>query len=96
MTAPTPHPLAETLDTSAAGPLRHALLARADRGEALHLDGSEVTRIGQACLQVLASARATAVARGLAFRIDDPSEALDRMVALAGLDTALAPVAAQG
>ncbi len=84
-----PHPLPATLDTTAAGPLRHALLARIERGEPLHLDGSEVTRIGQACLQVLASARATAAARGLAFRLDPRSDALGRMVTLARLDAAL-------
>lgn len=88
-----PHPLPPTLDTTAAGPLRHALLARIERGEPLHLDGAEVTRIGQACLQVLASARATAATRGLGFRLDARSDALARMVTLAGLDAALAPVA---
>lgn len=84
-------PLPATLDTSAATPLRHALLARLDQGEALRLDGSDVARVGQACLQVLASARATAVARGLDFRIDHPSEALERMMIVARLDTALEP-----
>ena len=84
-------PLAPTLDTSAAVPLRHALLGLIERGEALRLDGAEVARVGQACLQVLVSARTTAIARGLDFRIDRPSEALDRMMIVARLDTALAP-----
>ncbi|MBI0475345.1 STAS domain-containing protein [Sphingomonas sp. MA1305] len=87
------HPLPASLDTSAAGPLRHDLIARIERGEALHLGGSEVTRVGQACLQVLAAARACAIDRGLGFRIDDASETLDRMIALARLDAALAPSA---
>ncbi|MCP3735587.1 STAS domain-containing protein [Sphingomonas sp. RP10(2022)] len=90
------HPLPATLDTSAAGPLRHALLARVERGEPLHLDGADVVRAGQACLQVLASARATAADRGLAFRIDHPSDALARMMTLARLDAALDPVRAAG
>ncbi|AXJ95029.1 MULTISPECIES: STAS domain-containing protein [unclassified Sphingomonas] len=87
------HPLPATLDTSAASPLRHQLIASLDRGEAIRLDGSDVTRVGQACLQVLAAARAAAVARGLGFAIDDPSDALARMIALARLDAALAPTA---
>ncbi|RZM17488.1 MAG: STAS domain-containing protein [Sphingomonas sp.] len=93
-TAMPVHPLPSTLDTDAAGPLRHALLATIERGEPLHCDGAEVTRIGQACLQVLASARATAQARGLGFRIDRASDPMVRMSALARLDAALAPVAA--
>lgn len=86
------HLLPATLDTTAAGPLREALLARIGRGEPLHLDGSEVVRIGQACLQVLASARASAAAAGIGFRLYRPSEALHRMIQLARLDAALDPV----
>jgi chemotaxis protein CheX len=89
MSLPATSLLPEMLDTSAAGPLRVALLDRIDRGEPVHLDGSEVTRAGLACLQVLASARATAVEQDVDFRIDRPSEALARMIALAGLDAAL-------
>lgn len=90
------HHLASTLDTSAAGPLRHELIARVERGEPLHLDGAEVTRVGQACLQVLASARGTAAARGIGFRLDHPSDALSRMIQLARLDSALADAPATG
>jgi chemotaxis protein CheX len=91
-----PHPafpLPATLDTSAATPLRHALLAGIERGEPLRLNGAEVVRVGQACLQVLASGRATASDRGLGFRIDDPSDALTRMIQLARLDVLLDPAA---
>lgn len=86
------HPLPTTLDTDAAGPLRQLLLACVQRGEDIHCDGVEVTRIGQACLQVLASARNTALARGTGFRIDNPSEAMTRMIAVSALAGALAPV----
>lgn len=82
--------LPATLDTSAAGPLRLALVDRIERGEPIVLNGSGVTRAGLACLQVLASARATADARGLAFRLDDCSDALAQMIALSHLDEALA------
>ncbi|NYD92132.1 STAS domain-containing protein [Sphingomonas melonis] len=90
MSSPATSLLPETLDTSAASPLRIALLDRIDRGEPVHLDGSEVTRAGLACLQVLASARATAVEQDVEFRLEKPSEALARMIGLAGLDEALA------
>ena len=86
-----PHLLGPVLDTSAAGPLRHALLARIERGEPMHIDGAEVVRVGQAALQVLASAGATAAARGIDFRIDNPSEPLVRMATLARLETVLDP-----
>jgi chemotaxis protein CheX len=85
------HPLPASLDTSAASPLRHDLIATLDRGEAIHLDGSGVARVGQACLQVLAAAQACAVARGVGFRLDDPSDALRHMIALARLESVLAP-----
>ena len=89
MSSPAPSLLPATLDTSAAVPLRRALLDRLDRGEPVHLDGSEVARAGLACLQVLASGRMTAEARGLDFRLDHCSDALGRMIALARLDDAL-------
>ena len=85
-------PLPTISDTDAAGPLRQSLLARIERGEDIHCDGSGVARIGQACLQVLASTRATALARGIGFGIDDPSEAMSRMIAVSALDAALSPV----
>ena len=85
------HPLPATLDTSAATALRDTLSASIDRGEPLHLDGNEVARIGQACLQVLASARLTAIARGVGFRLDNPSDALARMITLARLDAVRDP-----
>jgi len=89
MSPPATSLLPEILDTSAAVPLRIALLDRIDRGEPVLLDGSEVTRAGLACLQVLASARATAAEQDVAFRLDQPSEALARMIELAGLAEAL-------
>ncbi len=88
------HSLPTTLDTDAAGPLRQVLLATIQRGEDIHCDGVEVARIGQACLQVLASARSTALARNVGFRIDNPSEAMSRMIAVSALAEALAPITA--
>jgi len=83
-------PLAPTLDTSAAVPLRHALLGLIERGEALRLDAAEVARVGQACLQVLASAQAMAASIPTDFELNSPSEPLASMIALAGLDSLVA------
>lgn len=85
----TAHPLAPSLDTAAAAPLRLYLLGLIERHKPLVLDGSGVTRAGQACLQVLACAREEARTDGLAFRIENPSDALAGMAALAGLATVL-------
>jgi chemotaxis protein CheX len=85
--------LAAVLDTAAADPLRRALLATLEAGTPLVLDGTAVERAGLACVQVLASARATAAADGLGFRLADSSPALLEMLRLAGLDAVLAPLA---
>lgn len=89
-----PHLLSSVLDTGAAEPLRQALLARVDAGDDLLLDGAGVERAGLACLQVLASARASAAAAGLAFGVQKPSQDLTAMVTLAGMDDLLSPLAA--
>lgn len=86
-----PFTLAARLDTTAAPPLAAALAERAAGGQAITLDGAAVTEIGLACLQVLASARATASARGLPFVIAGRSDALAAGCALAGMRDLLAP-----
>lgn len=89
----TRHPLPTRLTTMAAGPLAKKLLESVETRMPLSLDGSAVESIGQACLQVLASARKTAVSRGIGFSIHEPSEALREGCALTGLDHLLAPSA---
>jgi chemotaxis protein CheX len=89
----TSHSLPSVLDTAAAEPLHAALLARITQGTPLRIDGAAVERAGLACLQVLASARATAAAAGIGFALEGPSEPLRRMVALGRFDTLLEPVA---
>ncbi|SEN09697.1 chemotaxis protein CheX [Sphingomonas gellani] len=91
-----PHLLAPVLDTVAAEPLRQALLAYTEAGEAVLMDGSAVDRAGLACLQVMASARESAAASGLAFDIRSSSEGLTAMVVLAGMESLLAPLEANG
>lgn len=78
--------LPATLDTKAAGPLRTLLADTLERSEPLHIDGSQVERAGQACLQVLVAARSAAKARGLPFRVEQPTHAMIDMVSLAALD----------
>src|ERR1041385_2943759 len=63
--------LAESLDLTAAAPLKAQLLAA--RGNPLSLDASRVRRLGAQCLQVLLAARAAWSGDGLGWRISDPS-----------------------
>lgn len=85
-----PLTLPARLDTPAAGPLAQALLDRLSAKAALHLDGGQVELIGQACLQVLLSARATALGGGLGFAFVGASPAIVEGCALAGLNDLLA------
>ncbi|WP_132833941.1 STAS domain-containing protein [Sphingomonas sp. PP-CC-3G-468] len=78
--------LPSRLDTTAAHPLRAALLRTIDQGLPITLDGGEVREIGLACLQILFAARATAAERELGFAVCNPSPSLRKMATLAGLD----------
>ncbi|WP_267397444.1 MULTISPECIES: STAS domain-containing protein [unclassified Sphingomonas] len=86
------HQLAASLDTAAAEPLRAALLGRIESRQPLLLDGAEVMRVGMACLQVLASARASAIADRLSYDIGNASMPLREMATLAGFAAVLEPV----
>jgi len=76
--------LPAVLDTAAAAPLADMVRDRLAENEPLHLDGSSVVQLGQACLQVLLSARDAATRRNLTFAVCDPSDALKTMATLAG------------
>jgi len=76
--------LPAVLDTAAARPLAEMLHERLTENEPLQLDGAAVTQIGQACLQVLLSARQAAAARNITLSVREPSEAMTLMVTLAG------------
>lgn len=65
--------LAQILDLAAATPLWSSLCDA--RGAPLHLDASEVERIGGLCLQVLLAAQAQWRADGVEFSIVSPSAA---------------------
>ena len=88
----TTHTLDTSLDTAAAAPLRQELLARLELRQPMLMDGAGVVRVGQACLQVLASARAAAAKHSVPFAVTNPSHALSEMAALAGLATVLEPI----
>lgn len=64
--------LAARLDTDAATPLRDALLSK--RGAALHVDATEVSRMGALCASVLAAAARSWTTDGHALTIINPSD----------------------
>jgi anti-anti-sigma regulatory factor len=65
-------------------------------GDVIELDGSTVSQVGQTGLQLLLSARQTAAARGVAFKLTSPSECLTEAALLSGVAEQLisTPVAA--
>lgn len=82
--------LPAVLDTPAAAPLRQMLRDSVGSGQTIRIDASNVERIGQACLQVLAAAEAAAEDAGQEFRIVGASPAFADMATLAALDTLIA------
>lgn len=72
--------LASTLDLAAARPLWTELSAH--RAQPLEIDASSVERIGGLCLQVLIAARRAWQADGVAFAINNPSQAFTDAVSL--------------
>ena len=81
---PNPEQLPAVLNSAAAQPLADLLKERLADSEPVLLDGSAVSQLGQACLQVLLSARATAAGRELAFALNNPSETLSMMAGMSG------------
>lgn len=78
--------LTSRLDTAAAVPLRQSLSSLVEAAQPIVIDGNAVDQIGQACLQVLAAARAAAVARGLSWQVAFPSVAMVEAGELAAID----------
>ncbi|PZQ60448.1 MAG: hypothetical protein DI544_08545 [Sphingomonas taxi] len=78
--------LTSRLDTAAAAPLQRALKKLVEQAQPIAIDGSGVDQIGQACLQVLAAARAAALANGLSYQVSGASVALVEAGGLAALD----------
>lgn len=86
---PEPVRLPPSGTLAAAEELQPLLVLAADRDEALHIDASAVENIGQAMLQLLLSTRREAEARGLPFRIADPSTPFRERVSACRLEAAL-------
>lgn len=82
--------LTSRLDTGAAAPLRQSLEKLVEQAQPIAIDGSAVDQVGQACLQVLAAARAAAIAHGLSYQVSFPSVALIEAGELAALDVVAA------
>lgn len=80
--------LPDTLDLSAAGELRSAIISH--RGEDLTVDASEVQRLGGLCLQVLLAARQAWTLDGKDFRLVNISASCRDALNLAQAMTALA------
>jgi chemotaxis protein CheX len=74
--------LCPVLDLQAAEPLRAELMAL--RGRPLHMDASQVSRLGGLCLQVLLSARVSWAEDGLPLRIEQASEGFLEQLAAFG------------
>ena len=72
--------LPQILDLAATAPLASSLLGA--RGEPLHLDASEVERLGGLCLQVLLAAQVQWRADGVEFSIVNSSAAFAEGVRL--------------
>jgi chemotaxis protein CheX len=77
--------LPEIIDRSAAETLAAELSAAVTPGASIEIDGSQVSRIGQAGLQVMLSGRMTATDCRASFDIIRPSKAFLDAAALAGL-----------
>ncbi|MCA1956295.1 chemotaxis protein CheX [Zymomonas sp.] len=77
------------LDTAQALSLATEIKADLEQNSWIHLNGKSVEMVGQACLQILLSARFTAEKAGLPFLIEDPSEALRYGARLLGIESLL-------
>ncbi len=77
--------LPATMDKGSLPPLAREMAELCDKGETLEIDGSKVSRVGLAGLQLLASAAREARDRSVAFKLTDPSDELAGAATLGGL-----------
>lgn len=73
--------LPETLDTAAAPDLLESLKMLS---EDILLDGREVKRLGGRCLEIILSARKTALSRNKNFKIQNLSPEMEKALVLMG------------
>ena len=81
--------LPATMDKGALPELAREMALLCDKGEALSIDGSKVSRVGLAGLQLLASGALAANDRALEFKITNASEELAGAATLSGLGAML-------
>lgn len=81
--------LPATMDKASLPPLAREMAALCDKGEALLIDGSKVSRVGLAGLQLLASAAREAQDRSVDFTLADASDELVGAASLGGLGALL-------
>jgi len=81
--------LPATMDKGALPELAREMAQLFDKGEPLLIDGSKVSRVGLAGLQLLLSGALTANDRALEFKIANASEELAGAATLSGLGTML-------
>jgi anti-anti-sigma regulatory factor len=76
--------LPDNVDRSAAAEMAHAFAGAIQSGKDVTVDGSKVTHIGQAGLQILLTGFASARQRGSKFDITQPSDSFNAAARLAG------------
>jgi anti-anti-sigma regulatory factor len=81
--------LPATMDKGALPEIAREMAQLCDKGEALVIDGSKVSRIGLAGLQLLASGALAANDRSLGFSLTNASEELAGAASLSGLSATL-------
>ena len=79
--------LPATMDKVSIPLVAREMMELCDKGEALVIDGSKVSRIGLAGLQLLASAALAAQDRSLEFKVTSASDELTGAASLSGLST---------
>jgi len=81
--------LPEVLDRMTAKQVADMLIPSITKAATIEIGGTDVRQIGQVGLQLLLSAKRTALECGADVTIRDPSDALSTVIALAGLETEL-------
>lgn len=81
--------LPATMDKVSLPPIAREMAELCDKGEALAIDGSKVSRVGLAGLQLLASAALAAQDRSVEFKVTGASDELAGAISLGGLSNML-------
>ncbi len=81
--------LPATMDKASLLPLARDMASLCDQGQALLIDGSKVSRVGLAGLQLLVSGALAAQDRSVEFRLTDASDELAGAASLSGLSAML-------